>query len=197
VAIVLPPVPIGEPTDSFAWQQWYLSLQQFYTGTGTLSWDLVDKTGSDLADLVTRDHASLQNMQGGTTGERYHLTSAQNALLILTAAGTWTPTLTGVTNIAASTAFQGQYLRVGATVHCSGKLEVDPTAAVASELGISLPVASNFGATEDCAGTASSPGAQESAAILADTANDRASMQWVAVGLANRAMYFNFTYQVI
>ena len=197
MALSIPPVPIGEPAGSFAWQQWYLELQALYTGTGTLAWALVDKTGSNLTDIVTRDHASLQNMQGGTTGERYHFTSTQHATLILVTAGTWTPTLFNVTNLDGSTAYQGQYMRVGATVTCSGKVDVDPTAAAATELGISLPVASNFGADEDCAGTAYNQAATEGGGISADITNDRAALKWVAVGTANRTLYFTFTYQVI
>jgi hypothetical protein len=145
-----------------------LQLEQLYSGTGTIAWGLVDKTGSNLSDLATRDHASLQNMQGGTTGERYHLTAAQQALIAAgIASSTWTPTLTNTTNLDASTAYQGQYIRFGNTVTCSGKVDVDPTAAAATVLGISLPIVSNFGATEDCAGTAVNPAAQESAAIVA------------------------------
>lgn len=115
------------------------------------------------------------------------------------ASGTYTPTLTNVANLDGSTAYQAQYLRVGATVHVSGRVDVNPTAGgVSTQLGISLPVASNFGAAEDCAGTGAMPtiGA-ESAAILADTANDRAQMEWIAGDDTNQPMYFSFTYQVI
>jgi hypothetical protein len=44
---------------------------------GTIPWNSVDKTGANLTDLPTRTHNSLQSLQGGTTGEYYHLTSAQ------------------------------------------------------------------------------------------------------------------------
>jgi hypothetical protein len=114
------------------------------------------------------------------------------------ASGTYTPTLFNVTNMAASTAYQCQYLQVGAVVTVSGKVDVDPTAAAATELGLSLPVASNLGATENLGGTAFALAvAGQGAAILADAANDRASMQWVAVDVANRSMYFSFQYVVI
>lgn len=202
MALTLPPVPIGEPAGSFAWTQWYLALSQILTSTGTIAWDLVDKSGSDLADLATRDHASLQNIQGGTTGERYHLTQAQHTFLIALvagelAAGTWTPTLTDVTNIDSSTAFQCQYTRVGGTVSGSGKVTVDPTAAVATELGLSLPVASNFGADEDCGGVAYSQTSAQGGGISADTANDRMALKFVAIGTASVTLYFTFSYQVI
>jgi hypothetical protein len=202
VAVTLPPVPIGEAPGSFAWTQWYLSLQQIYNGTGTIPWALIDLTGSSLGDLVDRDHADLQNMQGGSAGERYHLTSSQQSYVSglqggQLAAGTYTPTLTNVTNLDSSTAYQCQYTRIGGSVTVSGKVDVDPTAAVATELGISLPVVSNFGADEDCAGVAHSQTADEGGGISADTANDRAALKWIAAGTTSRTLYFTFTYQVI
>lgn len=112
--------------------------------------------------------------------------------------GTYTPTLTGVTNVAASTAYLCHYLRVGATVTVAGRVDIDPTAVAATELGISLPVASNFAAVDDCGGTAANGDlAGNSASIFADTTNDRAALFMVPADAANRAFAFHFTYQVI
>lgn len=113
-------------------------------------------------------------------------------------AGTYTPTLSNTTNVAASTSFQWQYLRVGNTVTASGPVDVDPTAAGQVVLGISLPIASNFGADEDCSGVgAAIDVASQSAGIHADVANNRATLEWIAVDTANRRMYCTMTYQVI
>jgi hypothetical protein len=113
--------------------------------------------------------------------------------------GTYTPTLTNVANLDSSTAYECQYMRVGNTVTVSGKVSVDPTlAATSTQLGISLPVASNFGAQEDCAGAAFASGvAGQGAAILADSTNDRAQLQFISGDVTNQAMYFTFTYQII
>lgn len=113
--------------------------------------------------------------------------------------GTWTPTLTNVANITASTSFQCQYLRIGATVTGSCRVSVDPTTTVTStQLGISLPVASNFGAVEDAAGSCSAEAiAGQSAAIRADTANDRMEMRWVAADVTDQPMTCSFSYQVL
>jgi hypothetical protein len=115
------------------------------------------------------------------------------------ASGTYTPTLTNNTNLAASTAYQCQWLRVGNLVTVSGRADVDPTAAAASTiLYISLPIASNFATTENCAGTANAPGVvSESAAVGANIANDVAAMQWFTTTTANHAMYFTFTYEIL
>lgn len=114
--------------------------------------------------------------------------------------GVYTPTLTNGTNVAGSAAYECQYLRVGNTVTVSGKLDVDPTAAgpTYTEIGISLPIASNIGAVEDCCGTANGYAiTSESAVIMGDAANNRATMAWNTVNLSNHGMHFEFTYQVI
>jgi hypothetical protein len=113
--------------------------------------------------------------------------------------GTYTPTLTGVTNVAASGAFVCQYYRVGNMVTVSGKLDVDPTAAAPTftEIGVSLPVASNFSAFEQCGGTGSSIQANQSGGFYGDTTNDRASYFFFASSTANATHYFSFSYQVI
>lgn len=116
-----------------------------------------------------------------------------------TSSGTYTPTLTNVANLDGSTAFQCQYLRVGNVVTVSGKVSVDPTLTASStQLGISLPIASNLGTAQNCAGTAFASGiTAQGAAILGDAANDRAQMQWISSDVTNQPMYFTFTYLVI
>jgi hypothetical protein len=114
--------------------------------------------------------------------------------------GTYTPTLTDVTNVAVSVAYTCQWMRVGDTVTVSGKVEIDPTAGAgtATELGISLPVASNFASAEQCAGTAVCPTiSQIPAAILADAVNNRASLQYLSSHTTSEPFYFSFTYKVI
>jgi hypothetical protein len=74
----LPPPPSQSPPGSTVWIEWYRQLRDFLVAEGgTIPWNSVDKTGANLTDLPTRTHNSLQSLQGGTTGEYYHLTSAQ------------------------------------------------------------------------------------------------------------------------
>lgn len=114
-------------------------------------------------------------------------------------AGIYTPTLFNDTNVAASTAYSAQYVRVGSTVTVSGKVDVDPTAAAAdTKLGISLPIASALANANECAGTACGPAtAGESAAIEGDVVNARASMRWVTNDAGNHRMLFSFTYRIV
>jgi hypothetical protein len=116
-----------------------------------------------------------------------------------TSAGTYTPTLVNVANLDGSTAFQCQYLRVGATVHVSGKVSIDPTApATLTRLGMALPIASNLGAEEDLGGVAFASGiAGQGAAIRGDATNNRAELAYISADVTNQPMYFSFSYQVI
>lgn len=109
--------------------------------------------------------------------------------------GTYTPTLTGVTNVDSTTAAVCNYMRVGNQVIVSGTLGVDPTATTSTAVGISLPIASNFGATTDAAGVAA--GGQlvnEPGLISADAANNRATLGFNANASASTYTY-NFTFQ--
>lgn len=127
------------------------------------------------------------------------VTAAVNAAIAAAVAnGTYTPTLTNVTNLDTSGASLCAYVRVGTAVTVSGRVDLDPTAAGAVELGISLPVPSNFTDNKQCAGVAfCNSVAGQGAAILSDLTNDRASLQFVAVDTSNRVMMFVFQYQVL
>jgi hypothetical protein len=114
--------------------------------------------------------------------------------------GTYTPTLTNSTNIAASTAQSCTYARIGNVVMVWGGCSIDPTATGSSTvLRISLPIASNFANTQQLDGTAVSPLVFGlCAAIFADPTNDVAQLQFISDGTAaNNSWTFHFGYQVI
>jgi len=118
------------------------------------------------------------------------------------ASGTYTPTLNNTSNIDSSTSAVCQYTRVGNVVTVSGTVSVDTTTtALATTLGLSLPIASNFatgtqlsgcGVSINGAGTSVVP-----VAISADTVNDRASLNWPAADTTNRPITFTFTYLIV
>lgn len=114
-------------------------------------------------------------------------------------AGIYTPTLTSVANVAASTAYACQYQRVGSTVTVSGQVAIDPTAgATLTRLGISLPIPSSLTAAEQVGGTAAQPDLSLVAAIRGDATNDRAELAYTTgADVANRAWAFQFGYQVL
>jgi len=114
-----------------------------------------------------------------------------------TPTGVYTPTLTGVTNIAASTSYQGMYTRTANLVTVYGRADIDPTALTQSTIRISLPVASDFSVILDCAGVAGWGGiASQVGSIQADTTNNEAVLDFVAVSVANAGCWFSFMYEI-
>jgi len=114
------------------------------------------------------------------------------------ASGTYTPTLTNTTNINSSTAFDNQYMRVGNVVTVSGKVTMDPTAAGAVVLEMTLPVASNFTAEEQCGGVAVCDAAlDDSVAIAGDVTNNTANFHYTAIATGTQTYHFTFTYLIV
>lgn len=153
-------------------------------------------TNADLSGTGGTSQVLKQSSAGATVTVGQLATSDISGL----AASTYTPTLTNVANVAASTAFACQWMQVGTTVTVSGKVDIDPTSATTlTQLGISLPVASTFATAQQCGGTAAAPAVSGySAGILADTTNHRAELDFTtATDVANRSWYFSFTYMVV
>lgn len=175
----------GQPRFNPIWLSWFLGVVAIINASGG---------GTGVVQ-----HNDTGGLQGGTANQYYHLTSALSTFIGALVGSVYTPTLTNVANLDGSTAYECQYMRVGGTVVVSGKVDVNPTAPAAlTQLGISLPIASNLGAAEDCAGTAFASGiAGQGAAIRGDVANDRAEMVWISADVTNQPMYFTFAYQII
>jgi len=82
MAVILPPTPIGVPPGHSFWNDWYEKLRTIVnTGAVSVTWSNINFAGSNITSIASRAHNNLQSMQGGTTGERYHLTAAQHAAL--------------------------------------------------------------------------------------------------------------------
>lgn len=65
---ILPPSPTDAPFGSYNWQDWYIKVRNAINAAATISWNqITDFTGSNLTQLVTRSHQSLQNILGTTT----------------------------------------------------------------------------------------------------------------------------------
>lgn len=137
---------------------------------------------------------SLHNNAGAVTG-------TTNQYI---ASGTYTPTLTSVANISATTARQCQWMRVGNVVTVSGQFDATHTATgtVASEVGVSLPIASSFTTAFQAGGTANSyqagSGFVNAQSIDADATNDRARVRWMNAAISGSTTYtFSFSYEVL
>jgi hypothetical protein len=78
---LLPPPPTQDQSGSYAWLDWYRQLRNYISQQGSIPWSVIDFSGSDIDDITSRSHQSLQSIQGGTPGEYYHLTQAQQSYL--------------------------------------------------------------------------------------------------------------------
>ena len=137
-----------------------------------------------------------EQMQAGTVGTILNQSSSA-ATNTIPGGNTTTPTLTAVQNVAASTAYATTlFRREGGTVYFSGRVDITPTAnATTTQLGISIPIASNFANNYDAAGTANTQFGVI-AAINADTTNKRLQLQWTSTNTSNNAFYFSGSYIV-
>jgi hypothetical protein len=113
--------------------------------------------------------------------------------------GTYTPSLTNTTNVTASTARNCSYTRVGNIVTVFGSVDVTTTLAIATVLGISLPIASNLAAVGDLNGTAVASSAIATNAYLeAETTADTANLKFIGLSVGGAGtLYFSFSYSVI
>ena len=93
-------------------------------------------------------------------------------------------------------------MRVGNTVTVSGQIIFTATAsATDTTVKISLPIASNFSATRQLAGTGAAINTgifgTNTMALLADTTNDCVEMRCRPTTTSSTTYQFTFTYQVI
>jgi hypothetical protein len=75
----LPPIPNNPITDVFVWRDWFYQVSQVLTQQASIAWTSLNFTGSNLRDIVTRQHNALQDIQGGIASQYYHLSAAQYA----------------------------------------------------------------------------------------------------------------------
>jgi len=79
MADILPPFPVDSEANSYTRIDWYLKLRTLLNSVNSVAWAVIDKAGSNLTDIQTRNHNDLQNIQGGVVGERNHLSNAELA----------------------------------------------------------------------------------------------------------------------
>lgn len=111
--------------------------------------------------------------------------------------GTYTPTVTNGTNVASSTPRAFQYSRIGDTVTASGIIDLTFTAPTsASDLEFSLPIASNFTQTWQCAGCGTiGVSSVDAMSLDASVANNRVVAN-TAQGI-DGSYSFIFTYVIV
>lgn len=153
------------------------------------------------SDTNTGIYRSAEDTMVLVTGGTARLTLSTSGIAIAEGAiisGTYTPTITNGANVTGSTVGLCQYMRVGNVVTVSGYMSsVTLTAGggTATSLEISLPIASNFASTGQCAGLATHNfGAM--CGIVADAADNRAQVNWFSNAVSGE-LQFTFTYLIV
>lgn len=186
---------------------------QFFTGDGAASSPVITFTsdtntgiyrvGADQLGLATAGALGLvvdatQRVYG--TALHNNASSPTGTTNQYVASGTYTPTLTAVANATSLSADPFQWIRVGNVVTVSGSILAAATSAGPSmQVGITLPIASAFTASYQCAGVAKANTANgPSGAVFADAANDRANMQIQDTPTTSTLAYhMTFTYLIL
>lgn len=126
-------------------------------------------------------------------------------VIAATASGSYTPTVTNVTNVGSGSASVSQYIKIGNRVTVTGYVDFTvTTASTPSEIDISLPFSSNFTSSTDASGTATSSNtfaiANSGTMLSADATNDRVRFQFSSAGgstgVTGRISY-SFIYQIL
>lgn len=128
-----------------------------------------------------------------TVGNNGSITASGNVTAANIAGSTFSPTLTGDTNVDAVVNTKSWYSRVGTVVTATYIVSVDPTASLSQTIFFaSLPVASNFTQTYDIAQIDLS----FTATVTADTANDRLQIEYSSSGTTAEEVRFSCTYVI-
>lgn len=156
---------------------------------------------SDTAAMLQNYYKSISSLndstvlfiKGGTGIDTLRITYPNT---VTTGSGTYTPSLTNTTNIAASTPSPFQYSRTGNTVTVSGEVAIDPSTASLTVLTMTIPITSNFANTYEAAGTASDE-LGTAARVRATTSASTVQVRFTPSDLTNRTFSVHFTYQIL
>jgi hypothetical protein len=110
--------------------------------------------------------------------------------------GFYTPTLTNVSNVTATTAYEAYWLKVGTKVTVFGQLDIQATALGAAVVGMSFPVAVTTIFAHQASGNVSSGVEGETGHVKADDINLRAELTLNANGTLNHRIYYHYSYLV-
>lgn len=151
------------------------------------------------AELAQMAQSTIKGRASGAgTGDPTDLSVAQVNTILSLDSSTYSPTVTGVTNTDAVTGYTCQYLRVGSVVTVSGRVDIDPTTSgAATEVRVTVPIASNFSAIGQVGGAAISSDVDGKFAIYADTTNDALLFAGLPNTTLNAAYFFSATYLIV
>ena len=171
----------GNSTDAIA-------RMEVFNGTGTSTAKLELKNGT----ITTAGNVTI-----GTASDTVKVLGTLDTSGVV-CSGTYTPTLSNTTNVAASTARVCQYMRVGSVVTVSGSVNIAPTATGATVLTMSLPIASNFANTYELGGSGAPDITTPIPVVIRGSSTaDAAIFVFNATSTAAQEVYFTFAYRII
>ena len=156
--------------------------------------------GTFVCDGISVNRGTIPFESFGTSvTKRYYDIYNSNNVGNYISNSTYTPTLTGVSNITTVAAPEGLlYQKVNNVVTVWGYMAIDPAAAAgtATEFTISLPYASALTLNSDCSGTLTAWNASQVGAVHADVAGDKATVTFNCSDASSQNYSINFTYIV-
>jgi len=112
--------------------------------------------------------------------------------------GTYTPTLTNVSNVTSSTAGLCFYQRIGNIVNVTGYMSLTPTTnGLNTTVRVSLPIASNFTSATNLHGLFIQANQDNVSFVEADTTNDTMTLTFTAGSIGSRGLSFTFQYEIL
>lgn len=153
------------------------SIYPTYPGTNSNNFFLPDESGTAIVD-------------NDSTAKYATPTQVRTAIATAAVNGVYTPTLTNVTNVSASTPNQFTYSRVGNVVTYAGSITVTTSLAAASEVDFSLPIASAFSSDNDMNGTGQSKTVAVNVINEGDAVNDRGECEFTGVSISGTGTIF-------
>lgn len=148
------------------------------------------------ANIPMASHKITGLAAGTTSGDalaygQTQLAIASGAIL----AGTYTPTLANLSNLASSSATLCQYMRVGNVVTVSGNFTGASTVAGNTSMTMTLPVSSTFTQLYQAGGGGAASGL--ALAFYATTSAQTVTANWVSSDTGSNTFGFSFTYVVL
>lgn len=151
-------------------------------------------------EMTDGTNVLLSLTDSGTTGtlETGALTLTGGAVI----AGTWTPTVANVANVATVDAVRTCfYQRIGNIVFCTGDVEVTPTTGsnTVTAFSVTLPIASDFSSQHNATGQLNARRANNSNVtgdIVANTTNDNIECRFGSIDTNSHNVNFSFSYLI-
>lgn len=155
-----------------------------YGGVLTTSTSTNLELGTNQVKAITID---------GTTQD---VTIANNITASNLLSGTSTPTLTGVSNVASSSANAGRYFRIGKNVTVFGHISVTPTSTTTNtSIRLSLPIGATLGSTTILSGSGSArSGGDTPVFVIADTVNNEALLYFTSTDTSAHGIEYSYSY---